>query len=108
MITKLKNIIKYQFRKDLPLIAVSVILLGISTFWIGFHNMDHCQGLMKLECEIGSDKYNIIEKNSNNENWSLEDCYIHGVNQIIIGMVFMFFSCILFGVFYEKYKRGLK
>ena len=90
---KVKPMISYGRKIYLMfLISFFIILMSISLFWIGYHNIDIGMNMMNIKelnpIDIGIDG---ILRNA-------DEAYITGVNQIIKAFIYLFISSIIFGM----------
>ena len=74
-------------------------ILSSSLFWVGFHNVDICHNeeIISLTFDL-----HIKEQKLDGEIWSLDDCYIIGLKQIIKGFFLSTFSIFMFGFALSK------
>ena len=83
--------------------GISLLFVGLTTFWIGRQNNDICRNEFKIERDINMhlQKYNetwrILESNSRGDMWTLEECHSTSLLLMEIGSLIMFISGLALG-----------
>ena len=98
----MKRIRDFELEKLLIIIFTIMLILSISTFWIGLHNLDVCHNEQIISLNYDLD---LKEMKTNGDIWSLKECYVNGLNNSIIGVIFSIVFSILVGYFLGKIKK---
>ena len=99
---------RYVSRNSWIIVVLSlvILLIGNFNFWIGFHNADTCRNEKELEYLFNDilKQYDIAdavilgETILDGERWSLDDCYLNGLNNMVEGLYISMVGCVLFGL----------
>ena len=84
-----------DWRKIILISCFIFLLWSISLFWIGFHNIDICVNEMNIENTFN---ISLLEIKLNGKIWSLSDCYLNGLEKIVIGFKLGLIGAFLFGL----------
>lgn len=81
-------------KKNLRLIAMVVVIIGVSLFFIGFHDVDLCSNEQKLSLIFGIP---LTETSIFGTEYTLDECYVAGLLQLFVGYFTSLIGIYLFG-----------
>ena len=79
-----------------------LLLTGMFFFWVGFHNVDTCTNRRMMEKQFN---LTLSEIQLGGKVWSLVECYLNGLKQIIIGFHVGVMGAFLLGLNWGKNDR---